>query len=541
MTGTPGGSTSAELLRWRAPALGMALAAVLLGLVGLAAGGLWRWLALAPLLYLPLALLDLSRRHAEQQAELAQSRQDFRQLVDLPAQAIWISDPAGQLLYVSERWTEWTGQELHAAQMRWVEIVHPDDRSGLSEAWFNALCTEQGYDRMYRVRVRDGSYRWMRARAAPQRDPSGKLVRWIGQLEDVHDRRLAEEQLRQTAGLLEMIGSSTDSIIWAKDRNGRMLYINRALERLAGVTLGDVLGKTDEEWNPHSDEAAAFSEADRRVLESGRPDDVEEVFTGHGGTTRRYRSIRSPLRNRRGEVIGVVGVATDITERREAEEREQLLAREVDHRAKNLLAVVQSVVALTRADTLEDFRRAIQGRIQALGRAHSMLAASRWEGADLHRIVGEELAPYAGVGGARIQLAGPALLLKPTAAQSLALVVHEFATNAAKYGALSAEAGMVQVDWELLTGPDRSPELRLSWIERGGPPVASPRESKKGGFGTRLIRNSIERQLGGRLHVEWLDEGLTATFEIPVGRSLSQEPQPDEMLSRAKPGQADLA
>jgi PAS domain S-box-containing protein len=526
----PEASNLRERLGWRGTLAALALASVVPGLGGLVAGGPWRWLVVVPLLLLAAAIVDLSRRHADRLKALAQAQEDYRQLVDLPAQAIWISDPAGQMLFISERWTEWTGQDLRSARTLWLQSVHPEDRPGLRKAWFDSLCDETGFDRVYRVQVRDGTYRWMRARAFPQRDVTGKMIRWIGQLEDVHEQRLAEEQLRHTAGLLEMIGNSTDSMIWAKDRDCRMLYINRALERVAGVTLGDIVGKTDEEWNPIPVEAAAFTAADHRVLGSGHADDVEELFTGHDGVARRYRSIRSPLRDRDGEVIGVVGVATDITEQRKAEEREHLLARELDHRAKNLLAVVQSVLALTRADTMEDFRRAIQGRIQALGRAHSMLAASRWEGADLHRIVGEELAPYAGTGGARIQLAGPALLLKPAAAQSLALVMHEFATNAVKYGALSAGGGTVQIDWELVTEIDKPPELRLVWTERGGPPVVVSTSAKRTGFGTRLIRGSIEGQLGGRLSVDWQEEGLVATLEIPVSRSLFQEVRTDEMM-----------
>jgi PAS domain S-box-containing protein len=534
---TPGRTNPDRSGRWLAF---VGMVAIALGLAGLLAGGPWHWLALLPLAVLAIALLDLTRRHAALKGELAQSRTDYRQLVDLPAQATFVCDPQGHFLFISERYTSWTGLDLEATESEWTSIIHPEDRDAVVAGWNRALATGQPHDQEHRVRHVDGRYRWKRARAWPQLGEDGRVSRWVGQVEDIHERRLARDHLRQTAGLLEMIGSSTESIIWAKDRDCRMLYINRALERLAGVTLGEVLGKTDAEWNPDPAQADAFTAADRRVLESGQPDDVEEVFTAHNGTMRRYRSIRSPLRDRSGAVIGVVGVATDITERREAAEREQLLARELDHRAKNLLAVVQSVLALTRATSLEAFRTAVEGRIQALGRAHSMLSASRWEGADLHRIVAEELAPYAGSGNDRVEVVGPALVLKPAAAQSLSLVVHELATNAAKYGALSTAAGTVQVLWEVATGLSRSPELRLTWTERGGPLVASPAGPQRKGFGSRLIRGSIERQLGGRLSLQWSEEGLAATIEVPVHRTLAGESYKADP-ERSAPQQVDAA
>jgi PAS domain S-box-containing protein len=313
------------------------------------------------------------------------------------------------------------------------------------------------------------------------------------------------------------------------------------LERLAGISLADVLGKTDSEWNPNKAEAEAFSEADRRVLDSGIADDREESFTGANGELRHYRSLRSPLRDSKGKVIGTVGVATDITAHHEAEQRERLLTRELDHRAKNLLSVVQSVVTLTRAGTAPEFKQAVEGRIHALGRAHSMLAASRWEGADLHRIVSEELAPYASGGPDRVLVEGPPLVLRPTTAQSLALVMHELATNAAKYGALSTDGGRLEVSWDVGSTPAGTSALDVTWTERGGPPVSPRTERSRSGFGTRLLRGSIERQLGGSLDLAWPPEGLVARIQIPLERTLApQPPHPAEPGMKPDPGSAPV-
>jgi PAS domain S-box-containing protein len=379
------------LSRWERVIAGIALVGCLLAI---AENGPWRWIALPCLAILFLLALRTTSR---MERALASSEEDYRQLVDLPIQATYIADAAGALVHISRRWEEWTGLDFaKTARSDWIEAIHPDDREHSAAAWANCIRTGEPFEQSYRLRMHDGQFCWFRSRAFPQRNSAGAVIRWVGAVENNHEQRVAEEQLRQTAGLLEMIGSSTASIIYAKDCEGRMLYGNVALEQLAGVNLEDILGKTDAEWNPNLSEAEAVQAADRLVLASGESQHLEEVFTGQDGTTRHYQSLKSPLKDRSGKVIGIVGVSTDVTEAREAEQREKLLARELDHRAKNLLAVVQSVVSLTRAETLAQFKRAVEGRIQSLGRAHSMLAASRWEGADLERVLIEELAPYRG-------------------------------------------------------------------------------------------------------------------------------------------------
>ena len=514
-----GWTSALGLTAWEAVVATLALIG---SVVGIAVDGPWRWMALPGLAFLAFVAL----RHARRAEHLlARAREINQGLLDLPAQANWVADPTGKLIKLSERWTEWTGVEF-VDRSSWVGTIHHDDRDEVLSAWSKAVANGTAHDFDHRVRMRDGSYRWMRARAFPQRDSDGRIVQWVGQVEDIHDRRMAEEQLRQSATLLGMIGTSTDSLIWAKDCDGRMLYVNRAIERLAGITLADVLGRTDAEWNPHKEQAEAFTQADRRVLESGVLDVTEESFTGATGELRYYRAIRSPLRDGKGKIIGTVGVSTDITEQYEAEQRERLLTRELDHRAKNLLAVVQSVVTLTRAGTAPEFKQVVEGRIQALGRAHSMLAASRWEGADLHRIVSEELAPYASGNPDRVVIEGPSMLLRPATAQSLALVVHELATNAVKYGALSADSGQLRVSWRVVSGAEGATSLQLSWTEKGGPPVAPRTDRSRSGFGSRLLRGSIERQLGGSLHLDWAPEGLAAKLDLPLERTAARPPSP---------------
>ncbi|OKO71062.1 HWE histidine kinase domain-containing protein [Bradyrhizobium sp. AS23.2] len=207
-----------------------------------------------------------------------------------------------------------------------------------------------------------------------------------------------------------------------------------------------------------------------------------------------------------GRVVRVSGVTVDITERKRAEERQNLLAREVDHRAKNALALAQSIVRLTRADEVKAYVNAVEGRINALARVHTILSLSSWQGAKLSKLIEEEVAPYSRDG--QIKLAGPEVQLRPATAQTLALALHELFTNSAKYGALSTRSGRLMIGWQV-----EDDLLTLTWEETGGPHVRRP---KSRGFGTRSLLASVESQLGGRAQFDWRAEGLLCRLEVPL-------------------------
>jgi PAS domain S-box-containing protein len=214
--------------------------------------------------------------------------------------------------------------------------------------------------------------------------------------------------------------------------------------------------------------------------------------------------------------------AVDVTKRKQDEARQKLLAREVDHRAKNMLAVLQVMLRHTRADTVADYAEAVQGRVAALARTHTLLAQSRWEGADLRALIEEEVAPYRKGESRRARMDGPVLALGPAAAQSIAMAVHELATNAAKYGALSAPQGRVAVEWRVHDGA----ELQLLWQESGGPLVTPPTHQ---GLGTSVIQRSIRDQLTGAVRFDWHEHGLHCAIAIPVAE-LGREARPEPDL-----------
>jgi PAS domain S-box-containing protein len=264
----------------------------------------------------------------------------------------------------------------------------------------------------------------------------------------------------------------------------------------------------------HPDDWASLQVGVDRVLKDGQFQ-AEFRVRRPNGQVRWCISSAAATKDDSDRVIRVSGVTIDITDRKEAEERQALLAREVDHRAKNALALVQSIVRLTRSSNLTSYVNAVEGRIKALSRAHTVLSQSRWQGADLGGLVDEELAPYRTSDSDRVVTSGPEVLLQPAAAQTLALALHELVTNAAKYGAMSSSSGRVRLTWELQAG-----NLILHWSESGGPPTQEPSSQ---GFGTKIIIASIERQLGGQAKFEWRPEGLQCLFTVPRGNKMEAE------------------
>jgi two-component sensor histidine kinase len=208
----------------------------------------------------------------------------------------------------------------------------------------------------------------------------------------------------------------------------------------------------------------------------------------------------SPVKNAEGKIVGASKIARDITGQKRSQEQIAILAREAEHRSKKLLASVQAMVKLSQSDTSEGLKDAIEGRIRALANVHSLFVETRWIGAELSTIATQALAPYSREAATRVRIDGPQVFLKPDIAQSIALILHELATNAGKYGALFAAEGRIDLKWS--HGTDG--RLSLYWTEIGGPEIRTPARQ---GFGTRLIER-LTGQLNGKARFDWRPEGL---------------------------------
>lgn len=343
----------------------------------------------------------------------------------------------------------------------------------------------------------------------------GEPIGILGVSRDITRRKRNENELRECrarlAGQLAELNALYESApigLAFFDREYRYLRINEELAAINGVAAAEHIGRPVREVLPAN--APQVEPIIDLVFATGDAiRDLEVTGETHQqpGVQRHWLAGFYPVKTDGGTVDAVGAWVVEISERKAAEQREFLLAREVDHRAKNLLAVVQSVVQLTRADTAEELKDAVIGRIQSLARAHALLSDSRWEGVDLAQLVREELAPFR---GRQARYDGPAISLRPAAAQSLALVLHELATNAAKYGALSTPDGHLDVSWQVDGAPA---SLVIDWDESGASTAGAPGRS---GFGSRIIQTSLERQLRGRLDQDWRPDGLRCRLEIPL-------------------------
>jgi two-component sensor histidine kinase len=245
-----------------------------------------------------------------------------------------------------------------------------------------------------------------------------------------------------------------------------------------------------------------------------RIEDEEYTLIRADGSTRTLLTSATALQAENGPIVGAVMVSLDITERKRAEEQRHLLINELNHRVKNTLATVQSIArqSLRGATSMAEAREALSDRVVALAKAHDLLTRESWEGAELQEIVLGVVNAHGG--RERFAVNGPPVWLTPTLCLSLALALHELATNAMKYGALSAEGGSVAIDWEVME-PLGEARLRLRWIERGGPRVEPP---TRRGFGSRLIERSLAAEIGGTVTLEYPPDGIVCVMETLLHR-----------------------
>jgi PAS domain S-box-containing protein len=321
---------------------------------------------------------------------------------------------------------------------------------------------------------------------------------------DISERKAAEQTQQR---LISIVENSSDAII-SKDLNGIIRSWNKGAERLFGYQPDEIIGRPVLTLIPpelHHEEPDII----RRISRGERIEHFETVRVRKTGERVQISLSISPVKDAEGRITGASKIARDITERKRAEEQRTLLINELNHRVKNTLATVQSLAMQTLRNTerSEDARALFESRLTALSRAHDLLTAENWEGASLAEVVHRALTPF-DAGGNRIRMQGSYVRLTPRQALALSIALHELATNAAKYGALSGDWGYVDVRWSSADGM-----LRLTWTESEGPPVEQP---TRAGFGSRLIQRSLAAELGGSAIIEYRRDGLYAEINAPV-------------------------
>jgi two-component sensor histidine kinase/DNA-binding response OmpR family regulator len=335
------------------------------------------------------------------------------------------------------------------------------------------------------------------------------------------------EQLRKAEEARSLALASGHMGSWGWEMEGDKWFWDEGQSRIFGIEHeGFVPSMEKMRKCIHPDDLATFTGALASLGQRTPSFDIELRIARPSGDLRWCRLVTAAQLDADGGLIRLSGVTADITERKEADTKQALLAREVDHRAKNALAVVQAIVRLARRDDIQEFILGVEGRINALAQTHELLSRSRWEGADVLRLVLEELAPYQGEKPQRVSALGPTVMVSPENAQTVAIALHELATNAAKYGALSQPDGRVDVSWSSFEG-----KLAVSWKEAGGPKVEPP--STKG-FGTKIITASFADPRRGKVAFDWRPDGLICSLELNL--MAPQAVAPAMPVSAAPPG-----
>jgi two-component sensor histidine kinase/CheY-like chemotaxis protein len=377
-----------------------------------------------------------------------------------------------------------------------------------------------------KVKVFVDLYRKTRQLESFNRELERRVAERTAALEASNAQLLESERRRSLALSAGSMGS------WDLDPVSGAYTWDEGQYRLYGVDKKSFVANIKNVHNlVHLNDREMVEETMQRAISTGQGGQMEFRIIRPDGEQRWCLGTVAITSESPGQGIRLSGCTVDITERKLDEERQVLLAREVDHRAKNALAVVQSLVRLTRAESISEFVQAVDGRVRALASVHTLLSESRWVGASLKQLVEDEMAPYRTRLSGQMTIDGPPVLLLPAAAQTFALALHELATNAAKYGALSANGGHIKLKWEL-----KAKNLVLTWEESGCASVTSPTSK---GFGLTVIKASIEGQLNGKVTWDWLAHGLRCTFAIPRAKIMRTPDQNKRTLSNNDTGAAE--
>jgi PAS domain S-box-containing protein len=333
------------------------------------------------------------------------------------------------------------------------------------------------------------------------------LLTRIAALAIEHDRdREQRQRAEEVAQRLAAIITSSEDAIVAKDLNGIVTNWNDGAERLFGYAPDEIIGKSIRLLIPperlhEEDDILA------RLASGERVEHFETIRQRKDGSVLDVSLTISPIKNSLGEIVGASKIARDISDRKQREAQIRVLAREAEHRAKNILATVLATVHLTNAETPQALKKAIEGRIQALANVHRLFVESRWAGAGLRDVMAQELAPYSQNDDAHVLMDGANILLEPTAAQAMAVCVHELATNAAKYGALSRPGGHISLQWSQAADG----RISLRWAEMNGPIIPNPPTRR--GFGMQVIERMI-KPMKGAAEFDWRADGLVCQISL---------------------------
>lgn len=453
---------------------------------------------------------DITQRKQSEQAH-RRSETRFRAAVEAMDGVLWTADASGARTGDETGWTKLTGQEgAEAAAQGWVRMVHPEDRAATLAGWRAAVEAGEPYQFEHRVRRGDGRWRLCTVRAVPVEDQSGQIVEWVGVHTDVTEERENQTRLADALQQLSLALDIGEIGVWSYTPDGPALECDERMRGLFGVAPDELLDIRRVKRLVFEEDLPRLSQQIGDATRAGVGAVFEAEFRIRRADTGEVRWITArgqQVAQPHAAQVRFIGTSRDVTSRREREEQVRALLRELSHRTKNILAVIQAVArqtVLTSRD-IGDFRPRFEARLQAMSRSLDLLVEHHWHGATLHEVIRAQLGDEVG----HVSLDGPMLYLKPDAAQNLGLAMHELTTNAVNYGALSTQEGRVEVTWRVEDG-----HFHLSWREVGGPPVTPPVTK---GFGQTLMQRLA---LGGESELRFEREGVVWEMTAPLGHVL---------------------
>jgi PAS domain S-box-containing protein len=394
-----------------------------------------------------------------------------------------------------------------------LPLIHADDRERVKAAIEASLDPDSGgvFQDEHRIVRANGGVRWVLAKGQVTFVGEGaarRARRGVGCLIDITERKLAENALASSEERYRTLVESAMDIIATLDLDGRFLSVNPAVERILGYAPEDMIGrKVDEFVRP--DQMPLQDAMLYRMLEGEASTQYELEMLAKDPDRRIVLEVKSRLAMADdGKPLAIHSIARDITERKEADARQTVLLRELQHRTKNMLAVIQSIATntLRKSRDLASAEAALVGRLHALAHAQEFVASGPGGGVPLRQLIDAELAPFA----ARATIGGEPLVVGGAFAQTFALLLHELATNASKYGALSSPRGRVVINWKIEAGTD-GPQLRFAWVERGGPPASPPDET---GLGT-ILMSAV-----GQSQAAFNEEGFEYVLNVSLAEAI---------------------
>ncbi|WP_082767384.1 PAS domain S-box protein [Bosea sp. PAMC 26642] len=391
----------------------------------------------------------------------------------------------------------------------WVAAIHPEDRD-LALQLRSQAQTCDTFPAEYRIKRPSGSVVWLSGRGRVlERDDGGRPIRLVSIMADISDRKVAELALRESEARFRSLFENAAVGMAYADLAGTWITVNQRLCDMLQVAEADLIGRSANDMVEPAERGREAQELERLLSREIAHAAFEVPYQRRDGSQIWIGQTTSLVLNGHGVPLHFVSVYRDISERRAAQERQRFLLAELAHRSKNLLAVIQGIAGQTirSVENLADFKTRFTQRLQGIAATQDILVRQDWTGGDLRQLVTTQLELF-DLGEGRITLSGPEVTLSADAVQSVGLALHELATNALKYGALSATTGQVRVAW--YSEPDG--KMALTWIEQGGPPVVAPLRT---GFGSTVLDRMAASSVDGVVELDYAKSGLRWTLAIP--------------------------